>query len=164
MAGALRTRFSYLPTRNGNRLAARFLTASSSGWPQRQKSVYASVADLSAVAISFDFCRFLTDMVRCWRLLTPALILRPVVQPRDVIAELAKDGITVSSAQVSMTLCSAGYRRKRRGRKVAAVTAAAVSSSNGLNLDALIAAKALIAKLGSVEVAEEVLRAMKKLG
>jgi hypothetical protein len=81
-----------------------------------------------------------------------------------VIAELAKDGITVSSAQVSMTLCSAGYRRKRRGRKVAAVTAAAVSSSNGLNLDALIAAKALIAKLGSVEVAEEVLRAMKKLG
>ncbi len=85
------------------------------------------------------------------------------VRPRDVIAELAKEGITVSSAQVSMTLRSAGYRRKRRGRKVAAVTAAAVLSSNGLNLDALIAAKALIAKVGSVEVAEEALRAMKKL-
>jgi hypothetical protein len=63
-----------------------------------------------------------------------------------------------------MTLHSAGYRCKRRGQKVAAVTAAAVSSSNRLNLDALIAAKALIAKLGSVEVAEEALRAMKKLG
>ena len=86
------------------------------------------------------------------------------VRPRDVIAELAKEGITVSSAQVSMTLRSAGYRRKRRGRKVAAATAAAASSSNGLNLDALIAAKALIAKVGSVEVAEEALRAMKKLG
>jgi arginine repressor len=86
------------------------------------------------------------------------------VRPRDVIAELAKEGITVSSAQVSMTLRSAGYRRKRRGRKVAATTAATTSSSNGLNLDALIAAKALIAKVGSVEVAEEALRAMKKLG
>ena len=86
------------------------------------------------------------------------------VRPRDVIAELAKEGITVSSAQVSMTLRSAGYRRKRRGRKVAGATAAAASSSNGLNLDALIAAKALIAKVGSLEVAEEALRAMKKLG
>jgi hypothetical protein len=62
-----------------------------------------------------------------------------------------------------MTLRSAGYRRKRHGRKVAAATAAAGSSSNGLNLDALIAAKTLIAKVGSVEVAEEALRAMKKL-
>ncbi len=86
------------------------------------------------------------------------------VRPRDVIAELAKEGITVSSAQVSMTLRSAGYRRKRRGRNVAAAKAPAASSSNGLNLDALIAAKVLIAKVGSVELAEEALRAMKKLG
>ena len=86
------------------------------------------------------------------------------VRPRDVIAELAKEGITVSSAQVSMTLRSAGYRRKRSGRKVGRATPAAASSSNGLNLDALLAAKALIAKVGSLEVAEEALRAMKKLG
>ena len=85
------------------------------------------------------------------------------VRPRDVIAELAREGITVSSAQVSTTLRSAGYRRKRRGRKVAAATAAA-SSSNGLNLDALIAAKTLIVKVGGIEAAEEALRAMKKLG
>jgi arginine repressor len=86
------------------------------------------------------------------------------VRPRDVIAELAKEGIAVSSQQVSSTLRAAGYRRKRRGRKVAAATAAVASSSNGLNLDALIAAKALIAKVGGIEVAEEALRAMKKLG
>ena len=34
-----------------------------------------------------------------------------------MIAELAKEGVKVSSAQVSMTLRSAGYRRKRRGKK-----------------------------------------------
>ena len=79
------------------------------------------------------------------------------VRPRDVIAELAKEGITVSSAQVSMTLRSAGYRRKRRGRKVAGAVAHP-ATANGLNLDALIAAKALIAKVGSIEVAEEALR------
>ena len=85
------------------------------------------------------------------------------VRPRDVIAELAKEGVTVSSAQVSMTLRKAGYRRKRRGRKVAAAVAHP-ATGNGLNVDALIAAKALIAKVGSVEVAEEALRMLKKLG
>ena len=83
------------------------------------------------------------------------------VRPRDVISELAKEGVTVSSAQVSTTLSAAGYRRKRRGRKSAAVPHPA--AGNGLTLDALIAAKTLIAKVGSVEAAEEALRAMKKL-
>ena len=84
------------------------------------------------------------------------------VRPKDVIAELAKEGITVSSAQVSTTLRAAGYRRKRRGKKVAA--AAQPASGNGLNLDALIAAKALIQKVGGIEMAQEALAAMKKLG
>ena len=84
------------------------------------------------------------------------------VRPKDVIAELAKEGITVSSAQVSSTLSAAGYRRKRRKKVAAAV--AHPASGNGLNLDALIAAKALIAKVGSVEVAQEALAALKKLG
>jgi arginine repressor len=103
------------------------------------------------------------EMSKAQRIRDVAKALGKKVRPRDVIAELAKEGITVSSAQVSMTLRSAGYRRKRRGRKVATATAVAASSSNGLNLDALIAAKALIAKVGSVEVAEEALRAMRKL-
>ncbi len=72
----------------------------------------------------------------------------------------------VSSAQVSTTLSAAGYRRrKRRGKNVASTAAAArPDAGNGLNLDALIAAKALIQKVGSVEVAEEALKALKKLG
>ena len=86
------------------------------------------------------------------------------VRPKDVIAELAKEGITVSSAQVSSTLSAAGYRRKRRGKKAAVAAASHPANGNGLNLDALIAAKALIAKVGSVEVAQEALAALKKLG
>jgi lambda repressor-like predicted transcriptional regulator len=85
------------------------------------------------------------------------------VRPRDVIAELAKEGITVSSPQVSSTLRAAGYRRKRRGTKVAAAVAHP-AAGNGLNVEALIAAKALIAKVGSVETAEEALKVLKKLG
>jgi transposase len=87
------------------------------------------------------------------------------VRPRDVIAELAKEGVKVSSAQVSKTLSNAGYRRKRRGKKAAAgTTTSSPSSSNGLNVEALIAAKALIAKVGGVEAAEEAIKVLKKLG
>ena len=103
------------------------------------------------------------DTSKAQRIRDVAKALGRKVRPRDVIAELAREGITVSSAQVSTTLRSAGYRRKRRGRRAAAATAVAASSSNGLNLDALIAAKALIAKVGSVEIAEDALRAMKRL-
>jgi len=85
------------------------------------------------------------------------------VRPKDVIAELAKEGITVSSPQVSSTLAAAGYRRKRH-KNVAASAVAHSSIGHGLNLEALIAAKALIAKVGSVEVAQEALAALKKLG
>jgi arginine repressor len=84
-------------------------------------------------------------------------------RPMDIIAELAKEGITVTSGQVSSTLSAAGYRRKRHGKKTTAA-ASHPSSGNGLNLEALIAAKALIAKVGSVEVAQEALAALKKLG
>jgi arginine repressor len=84
------------------------------------------------------------------------------VRPKDIIAVLAKEGIKVSSAQVSTTLRAAGFRRKRRGKKAAA--AAHPATAHGLNLDALLAAKALIAKVGSVELAQEALAAMKKLG
>ena len=92
-----------------------------------------------------------------------AKMLGKKVRPKDVIAELAKEGINVTSGQVSMTLSAAGYRRKRRGKKVA-VAAAHSASGNGLNLEALIAAKALIAKVGGIEVAQEALAALKKLG
>jgi arginine repressor len=85
------------------------------------------------------------------------------VRPRDVIAELAKEGVKVSSAQVSMTLRSAGYTRRRRGKKAAASTAAAPAFGNGLNVEALLAAKALIAKVGGIENAQAAISALKKL-
>jgi hypothetical protein len=85
------------------------------------------------------------------------------VRPRDVIAELAKEGMKVTSPQVSSVLRAAGYRRKRRGKKVAGKSGP-VASRNGLNVEGLLAAKALVAKLGSVEAAEEALRVLKKLG
>ena len=104
------------------------------------------------------------EVSKAQRIRDVAKTLGKKVRPRDVIAELAKEGVKVSSAQVSMTLRSAGYRRRRRGKKAGATTAAAHASGNGLNVEALIAAKALIAKVGSVSVAEEALKVLKKLG
>src|SRR6185437_3603354 len=49
------------------------------------------------------------------------------VRPRDVIAILKEQGITVSSAQVSTTLKAMGMRRTRRGRKAVAVAGPAAS-------------------------------------
>jgi lambda repressor-like predicted transcriptional regulator len=95
------------------------------------------------------------------RIRNVAKALGKKVRPRDVIAELAKEGVTVSSAQVSATLRKAGYRRRRRGRVASAVATA--TSGNGLSLDALLAAKDLIERVGGVEAAEEALKAMKKL-
>ena len=86
------------------------------------------------------------------------------VRPRDVIAELAKEGVTVSSAQVSTTLAAAGYRRRRRGKKVPGAAAAKPAAPTKLSLDSLLAAKALIEKVGGVEAAEQALHALKRLG
>jgi hypothetical protein len=86
------------------------------------------------------------------------------IRPKDIIAVLAKEGVKVSSAQVSTTLRAAGYRRKRRGKKAPVGAAAAPVVSNGLNLGALIAAKELIHKAGGVKAAEAAIQAMKKLG
>jgi 23S rRNA pseudoU1915 N3-methylase RlmH len=89
------------------------------------------------------------------------------VRPKDIIAELAKEGVHVSSAQVSTTLSAAGYRR--RGRKARAGAATGKSSAGkmsgaGLDLEALIATKALVQKVGGIENAEEAIRALKRLG
>jgi hypothetical protein len=89
------------------------------------------------------------------------------VRPKDVIAALADKGITVSSPQVSATLKAAGYRRiRRKGRPAGASgrgKSAAHSDSSGLSLEHLLAAKALIAKIGSVEAAKRALDVLAKL-
>ena len=85
------------------------------------------------------------------------------VRPRDIIAKLREAGVEVSSTLVSKTLFAAGFRRRRGGKRIAAARASMSASHNGLNLDALIATKALIQKVGSIAVAEEAIRALKKL-
>ena len=84
------------------------------------------------------------------------------IRPRDIIAALKEKGIEVSYPQITSALKAGGFHRRRRRKGVG--TASQAPTANGLNLDALLAAKALIQKVGSVEAAEEALRAMKKLG
>jgi hypothetical protein len=83
------------------------------------------------------------------------------IRPRDIIVALKAKEVEVSSAQVSATLRASGFRRRRRRPKNARAMAGRVSSGNGINLDALLAAKALIQKVGSVDAAEEALRVLK---
>ena len=85
------------------------------------------------------------------------------VRPKDVIAALAAKGITVSSPQVSSTLKAAGYRKTRRKGTTSGAKSAARFEANVLSLEHLLAAKALIAKIGSVEAAKKALDVMAKL-
>jgi lambda repressor-like predicted transcriptional regulator len=98
------------------------------------------------------------------RIRDAAKALGKKVRPKDIIAELAKDGIHVSSAQVSTTLSAAGYRRRKTGAGAGGgKSAAGKSAGHGLDLEALIATKALIQKVGGIEAAEEAIRALKRL-
>jgi hypothetical protein len=92
--------------------------------------------------------------------------MKKPVRPRDVIATLATKGISVSSAQVSTTLRAMGMRRRPRGHKPGAAPTGrlAVSTSELLSLDSLLAAKKLVTQLGSVEAAKTAVDALAKLG
>lgn len=88
------------------------------------------------------------------------------VRPRDVIATLASEGVSVSSAQVSGVLRSMGMRRRGRGRRVAAAgspRATMRSTSDKLSLDNLLAAKRLVNQLGGIEAAKQAVDALAKL-
>ena len=85
------------------------------------------------------------------------------IRPRDIIAHLKEQGIEVSYALVSSTLRAAGLRRRRRRRKAGVGAVGMPAAANGLNLDALIAAKSLIEKVGGIENAQAAISAMKKL-
>jgi hypothetical protein len=87
------------------------------------------------------------------------------VRPRDIIAALKEKGVTVSSTLVSKTLAAAGFRRRRRRRKPGAGANARQAASGGgsLDLGALIAAKALIEKVGGIENAQAAISVLKKL-
>ena len=87
-------------------------------------------------------------------------------RPRDIIAALAAEGITVSSALVSMTLKAAGLRRGRRRRKGAAmvpIKASGNGQGHTLNLDHLLQVKELAAKIGGTDKLKEVFGALERL-
>lgn len=84
----------------------------------------------------------------------------PSVRPRDVISRLAKQGITVSSAQVSTVLAADAKNRRRQPGRRAAVAATVVST---LTLDSLLAAKKLVNQVGSVEAAKTAVDALARL-
>jgi arginine repressor len=105
------------------------------------------------------------DTTKAERIRQVAQAMKKPVRPRDVIAALAAEGISVSSAQVSTTLRAMGMRRRRRGRKTAgaAPSRPAVSTSELLSLDSLLAAKKLVTQLGSVSAAKQAVDALAKL-
>ena len=88
------------------------------------------------------------------------------VRPRDVIASLAGEGVSVSSAQVSGVLRSMGMRRRGRGRRPATAEsqrATTRSTSEKLSLDNLLAAKRLVNQLGGIEAAKQAVDALARL-
>jgi hypothetical protein len=101
-----------------------------------------------------------TEMIR-----QTAQTLGKRVRPRDIIAHLKEKGVAVSHTLVSKTLAAAGFRRRRRRRKPGAGADARRVASGGGSLDlcALIAAKALIEKVGGIENAQAAISVLKKL-
>jgi len=88
---------------------------------------------------------------------------RPVV----IIATLKKQGITVSSPQVSMVLKRMGFRpRPRRASGAMAVGAAGTGRKAGraaeISVDDLIAAKRLVSHFGGAERAMAAIAALRR--
>ena len=82
---------------------------------------------------------------------------RPVV----IIAQLKKQGIEVSSPQVSMVLKRMGFRP--RPRKQAGAAAAGVKVRGGaISVDELLAAKKLVGQFGGADRAMAALAALKQ--
>lgn len=82
------------------------------------------------------------------------------VRPRDVIGALQSQGIEVTSGQVSTVLSSMGMKRRRGGRRKAAVVETVAST---ITLGSLLAAKKLVSQLGSVDAAKQAVDALAKL-
>jgi len=90
-------------------------------------------------------------------------------RPVTIIATLKKQGIEVSSPQVSMVLKRMGFRpqRRRKGGKAAAPRAATkkiarVKTPVKISVDDLLAAKKVAEKFGSADNAIKVLEALKR--
>jgi hypothetical protein len=94
-------------------------------------------------------------------------------RPSVIVATLAKRGIDVAAAQVSIVLKKMGFRPLRKTRKQAARGRAAAgtpnpgaqrtSAADSISVEDLIAAKKAVASLGGSERAVEAIQALKRL-
>jgi hypothetical protein len=93
-------------------------------------------------------------------------------RPSVIVAELAKRGIKVATAQVSLVLKKMGFRPLRKRRKKAERAAAGTpkaaarktAGAGSISVDDLLAAKKAVAALGGTEHALETIQALKRLG
>jgi len=90
-------------------------------------------------------------------------------RPVTIIEVLRKQGVEVSSPQVSMVLKKMGFRprRRRKGREADATTktgakAGRAGKSTTVTLEDLVAAKKVVASLGGVEKALATIEALRK--
>jgi len=92
-------------------------------------------------------------------------------RPVTIITALGKQGIEVSSPQVSMVLKRMGFRprKRRKGGKAAAARPAAAKkpvargkAATAISVDDLLAAKKVAEKFGSADQAIKVLEALKR--
>lgn len=91
-------------------------------------------------------------------------------RPVTIIEVLRKQGIEVSSPQVSMVLKKMGFRPRRRRKggdaapatKKAGAKAARAGKSTTVTLEDLVAAKKVVASLGGVEKALATIEALRK--
>jgi copper chaperone CopZ len=75
-------------------------------------------------------------------------------RPRDVVASLAKKGVTVSPAQVSTIAKSMGMRRRK---------AKSPSSNGSVSINHLVSVKKLADQLGGIEQARVAINALARL-
>jgi hypothetical protein len=93
-------------------------------------------------------------------------------RPSVIVAELAKRGINVAMAQVSIVLKKMGFRPlRKRGKKSESVAAAGTpkavarktTAAGSISVDELLAAKKAVATLGGTEHALETIQALRRL-
>lgn len=83
---------------------------------------------------------------------------------KDVVDALKKRGIKVSAPMVANVKSKAGLTRNRKGASAnGAAKVGRAANGTGVALDALIAAKRFVAKVGSTQQAVDVIRALEKL-
>lgn len=84
-------------------------------------------------------------------------------RPVKIIEILKKQGIAVSSPQVSMVLKRMGFRPRKRAKVGATVGAAAKAGrSAGVTVEDLVAAKRLVSQFGSADKAIRAIEALKQ--